>query len=118
ARLGLENCDALGRQVREAARLAGYESCYDVVLFRAVGSPANFVRQSRRLLAPNGRGLIAFYKTPEQMAAQLEPFVKSGYLNILGGCCGTRPTHIRKIAELAAAFQPRQLRQEAAAELS
>ncbi|MFP4096211.1 MAG: homocysteine S-methyltransferase family protein [Cyclobacteriaceae bacterium] len=57
-------------------------------------------------------------QTPEQMAAQLEPFVKSGYLNILGGCCGTRPDHIRKIAELAAAFQPRQLQQEAAAELS
>jgi 5-methyltetrahydrofolate--homocysteine methyltransferase len=46
-------------------------------------------------------------QTPEQMAAELEPFVKSGYLNILGGCCGTTPAHIRKIAEMAAQYQPR-----------
>lgn len=48
-------------------------------------------------------------QTPEEMAAELEPFAKSGYLNVLGGCCGTRPEHIRKIAEMVAKYQPRQV---------
>jgi len=46
-------------------------------------------------------------QTPEQMAEQLEPFLKEGYLDILGGCCGTTPDHIRKIVELAAKYPPR-----------
>ncbi len=46
-------------------------------------------------------------QTPEQMAKALEPFVKNGHLNILGGCCGTTPDHIRKIAEMAAQHKPR-----------
>ncbi len=49
-------------------------------------------------------------QTPEEMAAELEPFVKSGYLNILGGCCGTTPDHISRIAEMAARYQPRQVK--------
>jgi len=49
-------------------------------------------------------------QTPQQMAEELEPFAKSGYLNILGGCCGTTPDHIRSIAEMAARYQPRQVR--------
>ncbi|MGB3619371.1 MAG: homocysteine S-methyltransferase family protein [Catalinimonas sp.] len=46
-------------------------------------------------------------QTPEDMAAQIEEFLELGLVNILGGCCGTTPEHIRAIADLAAKYQPR-----------
>lgn len=54
---------------------------------------------------PNEFG--AYDQTPAQMVAELKDFVSHGYLNILGGCCGTTPDHIRAIAEMAAQYQPR-----------
>lgn len=48
-------------------------------------------------------------ETPEQMAAQIEEFLKEGLINIVGGCCGTTPDHIHAIAEVAAKYQPRAL---------
>ena len=41
------------------------------------------------------------------MGHQIEDFLKSGFLNIVGGCCGTTPSHIKRIAELARASKPR-----------
>lgn len=46
-------------------------------------------------------------ETPEQMADQIEVFLKEGLINIIGGCCGTTPDHIRAIAELAQKYKPR-----------
>lgn len=46
-------------------------------------------------------------QSPEDMANQIEEFLKEGLINIIGGCCGTTPDHIRKIAELAKKYQPR-----------
>jgi len=46
-------------------------------------------------------------ETPEQMGAQVEEFLKEGLVNMLGGCCGTTPEHIKVIASLAAKYQPR-----------
>ena len=46
-------------------------------------------------------------ETPEQMADQIEEYMKRNLVNIVGGCCGTRPSHIKAIAELAANYQPR-----------
>lgn len=48
-------------------------------------------------------------ETPEHMSHQLEDFLKSGFLNIVGGCCGTTPEHIRRIAQLARTVSPRPL---------
>lgn len=48
-------------------------------------------------------------QTPDQMAAEIEEFLKEGLINIIGGCCGSTPDHISKIAELAKKYQPRQL---------
>jgi 5-methyltetrahydrofolate--homocysteine methyltransferase len=48
-----------------------------------------------------------FPETPESLAAQLEKFVKLGWLNIVGGCCGTTPAHIRAIAQMAEGKRPR-----------
>lgn len=46
-------------------------------------------------------------ETAEQMREQIEEFLKEGYLNILGGCCGTTPKHIKAMAEAAKDFAPR-----------
>jgi 5-methyltetrahydrofolate--homocysteine methyltransferase len=42
-----------------------------------------------------------------EMGHQIEDFLKSGFLNIVGGCCGTTPAHIKEIAELAHKSKPR-----------
>lgn len=48
-------------------------------------------------------------QTPETMALILEDFMKEGLINLVGGCCGTRPEHIRAIAEKAKLYPPRQI---------
>jgi 5-methyltetrahydrofolate--homocysteine methyltransferase len=47
-----------------------------------------------------------------EMADQVRDFLKEGMLNILGGCCGTTPEHIRALAHMAEKFQPRKLQVE------
>jgi 5-methyltetrahydrofolate--homocysteine methyltransferase len=46
-------------------------------------------------------------QTPEEMASQVEEYLREGLVNLLGGCCGTTPEHIRKIAEIAKKYEPR-----------
>ena len=46
-------------------------------------------------------------ETPEEMVAVIEEFAQSGFLNIVGGCCGTTPDHIRAIAKAMANYSPR-----------
>ncbi len=48
-------------------------------------------------------------ETPEEMAKHLQDFVESHLVNILGGCCGTTPEHIRAIAKLVEKAAPRAL---------
>ena len=50
-------------------------------------------------------------ETPEQMAAVVEEFARAGLVNILGGCCGTTPDHIRAIAQAVAGLAPRSVPQ-------
>lgn len=47
---------------------------------------------------PNEMG--QYDETPEMMAAQIKTFLDEGLVNIVGGCCGTTPAHIKAIAEL------------------
>lgn len=46
---------------------------------------------------------------PAYMAEIIREFAESGFLNVIGGCCGTTPDHIRAIAEVVATLPPRQL---------
>ncbi|MBV8829130.1 MAG: methionine synthase [Acidobacteriaceae bacterium] len=48
-----------------------------------------------------------YLETPASLAAQLERFIDHGWLNIVGGCCGTRPDHIRAIAQMTVGKKPR-----------
>ncbi len=52
-----------------------------------------------------------YLETPSSLAAQLERFIDHGWLNIVGGCCGTGPDHIRTIAQMAQGKKPRQSKQ-------
>ena len=54
---------------------------------------------------PNAFG--EYDESPAMMAASLRGFAESGLLNIVGGCCGTTPEHIRAIREAVAPFAPR-----------
>lgn len=54
---------------------------------------------------PNEMG--QYDETPEAMSKQVEEFCKEGLVNILGGCCGTTPAHIKAIADMAAKYAPR-----------
>ncbi len=54
---------------------------------------------------PNAFG--AYDETPEEMREQIENYLKDGLVNIIGGCCGTTPAHIKEIANAAAKYQPR-----------
>jgi 5-methyltetrahydrofolate--homocysteine methyltransferase len=54
---------------------------------------------------PNAFG--GFDETPERMAADLGEFAANGWLNIVGGCCGTTPEHIRAIAAALRGCKPR-----------
>lgn len=46
-------------------------------------------------------------QTPEEMVTIVEEFAASGFVNIIGGCCGTTPAHIKAIAEAVAKHPPR-----------
>ncbi|KRG70641.1 homocysteine S-methyltransferase family protein [Pseudoxanthomonas dokdonensis] len=58
---------------------------------------------------PNAFG--EYDETPEEMAETLREFAQSGLLNLVGGCCGTSPAHIKAIAEAVAGIAPRALPQ-------
>jgi len=54
---------------------------------------------------PNAMG--GYDETPEEMAAEVGEWAKSGFLNIIGGCCGTGPDHIKAMAEAVQDVAPR-----------
>ncbi len=56
---------------------------------------------------PNAFG--QYDEEPHEMACQLEEWASSGLVNILGGCCGTTPDHIRHIAQAVDGKKPRQI---------
>ena len=56
---------------------------------------------------PNPLLPTGFPETPETLAPQLREWAENGWLNIVGGCCGTTPPHIKKIAEAVRGLPPR-----------
>ena len=55
-------------------------------------------------LSPTG-----FPETPESLAPQILPWAENGWLNVVGGCCGTTPPHIEKIAAAVKGLPPRKI---------
>ena len=56
---------------------------------------------------PNPMSETGFDETPAVTAGLMEDFAKSGFLNIVGGCCGTTPEHIAAIARKVSPYRPR-----------
>ena len=54
---------------------------------------------------PNAFG--EYDETPAQMARQIKEYLEKGLINIIGGCCGTTPEHIKAIAEVVEGYSPR-----------
>ena len=48
-------------------------------------------------------------ESPEDMAAEIGEWAEAGFLNVIGGCCGTTPPHIQAIAEAVSKFPPRRI---------
>ena len=88
------NCALGGKQMRpymeELSRIAScYVSCYP-----NAGLP---------------NAMAEYDEQPEDTAAVLQEFARAGFVNIVGGCCGTTPAHIKKIAEYVEGLKPRKL---------
>ncbi len=56
---------------------------------------------------PNEFG--GYDETPLSMSSVLEDYLKEGYVNIIGGCCGTTPEHIKYFSEIALKYKPRKI---------
>lgn len=88
------NCALGAAQLRPYLQILSEKSDFNVSAHPNAGLPNEFGQ---------------YDETPEQMAAQIEEFLKDGMLNVVGGCCGTTPDHIKEIAALAAKYKPRKL---------
>ncbi len=86
------NCALGAAQLRPYLKVLAEKSSFAVSAHPNAGLPNEFGE---------------YDQTPEEMAAQIEDFLKEGYLNIIGGCCGTTPEHIAAIAHLAERYKPR-----------
>ena len=86
------NCALGAKQLRQyVEELAGTADCY-VNAHPNAGLPNEFGE---------------YDESPEEMARELGEWAGSGFLNIIGGCCGTTPPHIKAIAEAVSKFPPR-----------
>src|SRR5438876_12015119 len=58
---------------------------------------------------PDPLSETGFPETPETLAPKLKRWAENGWLNLVGGCCGTTPDHIRAIASAVRDCKPRQI---------
>jgi 5-methyltetrahydrofolate--homocysteine methyltransferase len=68
---------------------------------------SNYVSAYPNAGLPDPLSPTGFPETPETFAPQLDKWARNGWLNIVGGCCGTTPDHIRLIAESVRDLPPR-----------
>ncbi len=58
---------------------------------------------------PNPLSETGYDESPEYTASQIRSFAESGFVNVVGGCCGTTPAHIKAIAEAVSNIAPRKI---------
>lgn len=86
------NCALGARQLRPYLKVMDSESPFFVSAYPNAGLPNEFGH---------------YDQTPDEMAAEIEEYLKEGLVNIVGGCCGSTPDHIAAIARVAAKYKPR-----------
>ncbi|MDZ4847463.1 MAG: homocysteine S-methyltransferase family protein [Chitinophagales bacterium] len=97
------NCALGAKQLRPYLQVMAKESPFFVSAHPNAGLPNEFGE---------------YDETPEMMGKQIEEFLKEGLINVIGGCCGTTPAHIKKIAEIAAKYSPRKVQEEQIVEIT
>lgn len=93
------NCALGAKELRPYLQVLAKESPFLVSAYPNAGLPNEFG---------------AYDETPDIMGSQIREFLDLGLVNILGGCCGTTPAHIKRIAEIAKEFKPRLVESELA----
>lgn len=88
------NCALGAKQLRPYLQVLNEQAPFFVSAYPNAGLPNEFGH---------------YDQSPDEMAEQIEEFLKEGLVNIVGGCCGTTPDHIKKIAEVASRFKPREV---------
>ena len=88
------NCALGARQLRPYLQVLNEQAPYFVSAYPNAGLPNEFGQ---------------YDQGPEEMGEQIEEFLQEGLVNIIGGCCGTTPEHIKVIAALAAKYKPREV---------
>lgn len=86
------NCALGAKQLRPYLQIFNEQASFFVSAYPNAGLPNAFGQ---------------YDEGPEEMGAQIEEFLQEGLVNIVGGCCGTTPEHIKVIAKLAAKYKPR-----------
>ena len=92
------NCALGAREMKQYLHVLSDKSKFSVSAHPNAGLPNEFGE---------------YDETPEIMGEQIEEFLEEGLINIIGGCCGTTPDHIKVMAELAYKYSPRELKIEA-----
>jgi len=88
------NCALGAKQLRPYLQILSSNSDFNVSAHPNAGLPNEFGE---------------YDESPENMANQIKVFLEEGLLNVVGGCCGTTPEHIKAIADLAAEYPPRKI---------
>jgi 5-methyltetrahydrofolate--homocysteine methyltransferase len=88
------NCALGARQLRPYLQVLNEQAPFFVSAYPNAGLPNEFGQ---------------YDEGAEEMGEQIEDFLKEGLVNIVGGCCGTTPDHIKVIAALAAKYKPREV---------
>jgi len=86
------NCALGAKQLRPYLQILNEQAPFFVSVYPNAGLPNEFGH---------------YDQSPIEMADQIEEFLKEGLVNIVGGCCGTTPDHIKKIVEVASRYKPR-----------
>jgi 5-methyltetrahydrofolate--homocysteine methyltransferase len=86
------NCALGARQLRPYLQVLNENAPFFVSAYPNAGLPNEFGQ---------------YDEGPQEMADQIKEFLEEGLVNVLGGCCGTTPDHIKAIAELAKKYKPR-----------
>jgi 5-methyltetrahydrofolate--homocysteine methyltransferase len=88
------NCSLGAKEMRPHIETLSLKAPFNISAYPNAGLPNQFGQ---------------YDQTPVEMALEVKKMTDNGHVNIIGGCCGTTPAHIRELAKLAAHSVPRQL---------
>jgi 5-methyltetrahydrofolate--homocysteine methyltransferase len=88
------NCALGAKQLKPYLKQLSYNTSFNISAHPNAGLPNAFGQ---------------YDETPKEMQAQIKEYLDENLINIIGGCCGTNPDHIKLIAEVAKNYKPRKV---------